>query len=380
MATAVLNGARTAAFLNALPAALLARVRTESLRYHALESESAESAAETETSDGGLAAVSRTHWFGDGDSPRCAIEEAVVQLKEIAIGGDDVDSEDGGRFGCEWWVQKRGHTSPMVMHFDTDMCLQADTGTARFPTLSSVMYLSASGGPTVVLDQVLAAPGWFSFGQATLAPDEVQELDLIHPHPNQYAVFRGNLLHGVLPGSEARGGASNDPHELCGLGGERVTLLVNYWPADDKPAAPCCTRATDGLTRLLLDAGQQEKAGQPAAVGSRGDGGGDSSSDGVETVVTSTLLGSSQTEDRREHGESPPRLHRQTATSIDMTKQRQRDLTSVSTDVCVAAGGTGGVASVIPTGFFVPETDGIVGMASLTGMGRVRLVQSFYDN
>ena len=346
MATAVLNGARTAAFLNALPAALLARVRTESLRYHALESESAESAAETETSDGGLAAVSRTHWFGDGDSPRCAIEEAVVQLKEIAIGGDDVDSEDGGRFGCEWWVQKRGHTSPMVMHFDTDMCLQADTGTARFPTLSSVMYLSASGGPTVVLDQVLAAPGWFSFGQATLAPDEVQELDLIHPHPNQYAVFRGNLLHGVLPGSEARGGASNDPHELCGLGGERVTLLVNYWPADDKPAAPCCTRATDGLTRLLLDAG----------------------------------LGSSQTEDRREHGESPPRLHRQTATSIDMTKQRQRDLTSVSTDVCVAAGGTGGVASVIPTGFFVPETDGIVGMASLTGMGRVRLVQSFYDN
>ena len=374
--TTVLNGARTAAFLNALPAALLARVRTESLRYHALESESAASAAET--SDGGLAAVSRTHWFGDGDSPRCAIEEAVVQLKEIAIGGGDVDSEDGSRFGCEWWVQKRGHTSPMVMHFDTDMCLQADTGTARFPTLSSVMYLSASGGPTVVLDQVLAAPGWFSFGQATLAPNEVQELDLIHPHPNQYAVFRGNLLHGVLPGSEARGGASNDPHGLCGLGGERVTLLVNYWPADDKPAAPCCTRATDGLTRVLLEAGQQEEAGQLAAVAG-GDCSGDSSSDGVGPVVASTL-GSSQTEDRREQRESPPLLHRQTATSIDMTKQRQRDLTSISTDVCVAAGGTGSVTSVIPTGFFVPETDGIVGMASLTGMGRVRLVQSFYDN
>lgn len=53
--------------------------------------------------------------------------------------------------------------------------------------MSSVLFLTAAGGPTVVLDQDpsagLADRGW-----------------LVQPCPNQLLVFQGNLLHGVVPG------------------------------------------------------------------------------------------------------------------------------------------------------------------------------------
>ena len=53
--------------------------------------------------------------------------------------------------------------------------------------VSSVLYLTRQGGPTVVLDQTpeetLADRGWVA-----------------QPCPNQLLAFPGNLLHGVLPG------------------------------------------------------------------------------------------------------------------------------------------------------------------------------------
>ncbi len=53
--------------------------------------------------------------------------------------------------------------------------------------VSSVLFLTESGGPTLVLDQdpqgPLAARGW-----------------LVQPCPNQLLAFKGNLLHGVIPG------------------------------------------------------------------------------------------------------------------------------------------------------------------------------------
>jgi len=53
--------------------------------------------------------------------------------------------------------------------------------------VSSVLFLTESGGPTLVLDQdpqgPLAPRGW-----------------LVQPCPNQLLAFKGNLLHGVIPG------------------------------------------------------------------------------------------------------------------------------------------------------------------------------------
>lgn len=53
--------------------------------------------------------------------------------------------------------------------------------------MSSILFLTAAGGPTVVLDQNpsagLADRGW-----------------LVQPCPNHLLAFNGNLLHGVVPG------------------------------------------------------------------------------------------------------------------------------------------------------------------------------------
>ena len=53
--------------------------------------------------------------------------------------------------------------------------------------ISSGLYLTDEGGPTLVLDQTPADPladkGWLAW-----------------PCPNQLLAFPGNLLHGVLPG------------------------------------------------------------------------------------------------------------------------------------------------------------------------------------
>ena len=62
--------------------------------------------------------------------------------------------------------------------FDLIFCLQL---------VSSVLFLTASGGPTVILDQgpsdALAARGW-----------------VVQPRPSQLLAFQGNLLHGVISG------------------------------------------------------------------------------------------------------------------------------------------------------------------------------------
>ena len=56
--------------------------------------------------------------------------------------------------------------------------------------MSSVLFMTASGGPTVVLDQepsaTLANTGW-----------------LMQPCPNHLLVFKGHLLHGVIPGTDS---------------------------------------------------------------------------------------------------------------------------------------------------------------------------------
>ena len=61
-------------------------------------------------------------------------------------------------------------------------------GLQRLQVVSSVLFLTEAGGPTLVLDQdpkgPLADRGW-----------------LVQPCPNQLLAFKGNLLHGVIPGT-----------------------------------------------------------------------------------------------------------------------------------------------------------------------------------
>lgn len=86
--------------------------------------------------------------------------------------------------------------------------------------MSCVLYLSGSGGATLVTDQ--------AFGDE--ASSRARAGRLVRPAANRALFFRGDLLHGVAPsgvppGLAPPGGA---PGGLAG-GAPRVTLMVALW-------------------------------------------------------------------------------------------------------------------------------------------------------
>jgi hypothetical protein len=143
-----------------------------------------------------------TFWLPREVAPAHALEEAVLALWKLA--------RPRGCAGAEWWIG-RSHTTriPLEFHFDQDVKGRQ----RRHPRLSSVFFFNpVRGGQLAVTDQV---PG---SGAAT-------RLETIAPRRNRYAVFPGNLLHGVL---DARGRTPG--RRLPGPAGRlRVTLVVNYW-------------------------------------------------------------------------------------------------------------------------------------------------------
>ncbi|HZX94723.1 MAG TPA: 2OG-Fe(II) oxygenase [Myxococcales bacterium] len=147
-----------------------------------------------------------TFWLPRGQTPAHAVEEMVLALWKLA--------RPRGCSGAEWWIG-RAFTSrlPIEFHFDQDV----KGRTHRHPRLSSVFFFNAvRGGHLAVTDQ---RPG-----QAAAT-----RLDAVKPRRNRYAIFAGDLLHGVL---DARGRTPGRP--LPGPRGRlRVTLVVNYW--DQRP-------------------------------------------------------------------------------------------------------------------------------------------------
>jgi hypothetical protein len=141
-----------------------------------------------------------TFWFARGAQPAHAVEEAVAALMLRA------------RIRCagaEWWIGRAYTTDlPIEFHFDHDV---KGSG-RRHPLWSSVFFFnSVRGGHLAVTD---ARPG-----------REATKLESVKPRRNRYAIFRGDLLHGVL---DARGRTPDRP--LPGPRGRlRVTLVVNFW-------------------------------------------------------------------------------------------------------------------------------------------------------
>jgi len=160
-------------------------------------------------------------WLPREAAPAQALEEAVLTLWKLA--------RPRGCTGAEWWIG-RSHTTriPLEFHFDQDV----KGSLRRHPRLSSVFFFNpVRGGQLAVTDQV---PG---SGAAT-------RLKTIAPRRNRYAVFAGNLLHGVL---DARGRSPGQ--RLPGPRGRlRVTLVVNYW---ERPPTDVPTWSESGIYRSL---------------------------------------------------------------------------------------------------------------------------------
>jgi hypothetical protein len=145
-----------------------------------------------------------TFWLAHGARPRNAVEEAVLALWKRA--GERCS-------GVEWWIGRTYTTRvPIEFHFDHDV----KGSKRRHPKRSSVFFFNAvRGGQLAVTD---ATPG-----------RKATRLESVKPRRNRYALFAGNLMHGVL---DANG---NTPaRALPGSRGRlRVTLVVNFWA--DRP-------------------------------------------------------------------------------------------------------------------------------------------------
>jgi hypothetical protein len=143
-----------------------------------------------------------TFWLAGDREPQHAVERAVRALSRKA--------RPRGCSGAEWWLG-RSYTNdvPIEFHFDEDVRGKK----AVHPKLSSVFFFNrVRGGQLAVTD---ARPG---SGAAT-------RLEAVQPRRNRYAIFAGDLLHGVL---DARG--RTPQRRLPGPRGRlRVTLVVNFW-------------------------------------------------------------------------------------------------------------------------------------------------------
>src|SRR3954469_12061167 len=120
-----------------------------------------------------------TFWLPRGQTPAHAVEEMVLALWKLA--------RPRRCAGAEWWIGRAWTTRlPIEFHFDQDVKGRV----RRHPRLSSVFFFNAvRGGQLAVTDQ---RPG----GRAA------QRLATVDPRRNRYAMFAGDLLHGVL---DARG-------------------------------------------------------------------------------------------------------------------------------------------------------------------------------
>jgi hypothetical protein len=143
-----------------------------------------------------------TFWLPRGAAPAHALEEAVRALWAKAA--------PFGACGAEWWIGRSYTTRlPIEFHFDQDVRGRR----LRHPQLSTVFFFNTvRGGHLAVTDQ--------RRGQRAATA-----LTTVKPRRNRYAIFAGNLLHGVL---DARGRSPARP--IPGPRGRlRVTLVVNFW-------------------------------------------------------------------------------------------------------------------------------------------------------
>ena len=154
----------------------------------------------------------------------------------------------------EWWLHSRPPSSSMHLHFDRDEGAWQVSGIARFPLLSSVLYVGGEGGPTMVVREVT--------DERMTEVKRVEVGDereggrvghLVWPRANSMLVFPGDWLHGVV-GVEGEDGEEGGD----GTAARRVTLMVNVWahPLHD----PSCVALTAEQCRSPA---QQRRFGRP---------------------------------------------------------------------------------------------------------------------
>jgi hypothetical protein len=151
-----------------------------------------------------------TFWYPLEQTPGHLVE-AVIQALRPAV-------EPSARvLGVEWWFSvTRTNAAPLWLlpcHFDRADLNERDPALIRHPEWASVLFLNeVPYGELMITEQVLGADGQPS-------PSQPQQARFVMPDVNRYAVFPGQLFHGVI----GRLWRPREPDQL------RVSMAVNWW-------------------------------------------------------------------------------------------------------------------------------------------------------
>jgi hypothetical protein len=171
-----------------------------------------------------------TFWYPLDREPENIFESIVTSLKALAEPSADVT-------GVEWWfsVLLTNSTPQWLLpcHFDRNDLGEKDLSKLRYPDKASVLFLNAVPyGELVVTDQVQTEKG--------ARPKQPKDMVFIRPSRNLYAVFPGQLYHGVI-------GRMWRPIKATEL---RITMAVNYW--SERPKADYLHDSRDCLKMYRL--------------------------------------------------------------------------------------------------------------------------------
>jgi hypothetical protein len=156
-----------------------------------------------------------TFWYPYGRRPETTFENVIEDLRPVVRSSAKV-------VGVEWWFSVVSiNATPrwlLPCHFDRNDLDERDVQRIVFPEWASVLFLNAVPyGELVVTDQVIN-----NIGNPT--PREPGVMRFVHPSPNQYALFPGQLYHGVI----GRMWLPMQPDLV------RVTMSINWWTEKPK--------------------------------------------------------------------------------------------------------------------------------------------------
>jgi hypothetical protein len=189
----------------------------------------------------GMGSYSTTFWLPRRAKPTNVVEECVAKLCAFVRPGPRC-------IGMEWWLGRLKYGESLPFHTDRDRSLRKATGQIVHPLWSSILYLNQfPSAPTIVYDQVLSPDG------NSWVPPEPQFGQSLEAVPNHYAVFRGDLRHGVVANGagEKANGANGHPSQTKKSPELRLTLLINYW--DRRPMPPNCRDYDGSVYRALQE-------------------------------------------------------------------------------------------------------------------------------
>jgi hypothetical protein len=164
---------------------------------------------------GGFRFYHTTFWYPFDRRGGNVFESVIDALAPLADPPPEVT-------GAEWWFSVlRTDSTPQWLlpcHFDRNDLAEKDFARIRHPAKASVLFFDAVPyGELVVTDQVLTDKG--------ARPKQPRDMRFIRPQRNLYAVFPGQLYHGVI-------GRMWRPAKATTL---RVSMAVNWW--QERPAA-----------------------------------------------------------------------------------------------------------------------------------------------